>query len=54
MNGENRSWSRGLNRELEIRTLFLSHRAKARQELTQLLVLPAEATHTQGKAVTLL
>lgn len=40
--------------EKETRTSFLSHRDKARQELTQLLLLPAEATHTQGKAVTLL
>lgn len=31
---------------------FLSQRGKARQELRQLL--PAEATHTQGRAVTLL
>lgn len=40
--------------EQELRTSFLSQGVKGRQELTQLLLLPAEATHTQGKAVTLL
>lgn len=41
-------------------TFFLSHFSfhifpfTKRQELTELLLLPAEATHTQGKAVTLL
>lgn len=55
MSGEgSRGWSRGLSGELETRTLFLLHRAKARQELTHPLLLPDEATHTQGKAVTLL